>query len=135
MNAMNFPAAILQPPYFDPERPLAMDYGAIGGVIGHEISHSFDDQGAQFDAHGPPAQLVDARRTCEHFHASAVRLVEAVRRLPAVPRPGGERQADALGEHRRRGRPGRRVRRLPRVAGRPSGAGRRRACRATSSSS
>jgi predicted metalloendopeptidase len=52
MNAMNFPAAILQAPYFDPDRPLAMDYGAIGSVIGHEISHSFDDQGAHFDAEG-----------------------------------------------------------------------------------
>ena len=52
MNALNFPAAMLQPPYFDPSQPLAMDYGAIGAVIGHEISHSFDDQGALFDAHG-----------------------------------------------------------------------------------
>ncbi|MGE0395674.1 MAG: M13 family metallopeptidase [Kofleriaceae bacterium] len=52
MNAMNFPAAILQPPYFDPARPEVMDYGAIGAVIGHEISHSFDDQGALFDATG-----------------------------------------------------------------------------------
>jgi putative endopeptidase len=52
MNAMNFPAAILQPPYFDPQRPAVMDYGATGATIGHEISHSFDDQGAQFDATG-----------------------------------------------------------------------------------
>jgi predicted metalloendopeptidase len=52
MNALNFPAAILQPPYFDPGRPIVMDYGATGAVIGHEISHSFDDQGAQFDATG-----------------------------------------------------------------------------------
>jgi len=52
MNAMNFPAAILQPPYFDPNRPAVMDYGATGATIGHEISHSFDDQGAQFDATG-----------------------------------------------------------------------------------
>jgi len=52
MNAMNFPAGILQPPFFDPQRPLAMDYGAIGAVIGHEVSHSFDDQGALFDAEG-----------------------------------------------------------------------------------
>jgi len=52
MNAMNFPAAILQPPFFDPKRPAVMDYGAMGAVIGHEISHSFDDQGAQFDATG-----------------------------------------------------------------------------------
>jgi predicted metalloendopeptidase len=52
MNAINFPAAVLQPPYFDPNQPLVMDYGAIGATIGHEISHSFDDQGALFDAHG-----------------------------------------------------------------------------------
>jgi putative endopeptidase len=52
MNALNFPAAILQPPYFDPKRPIVMDYGATGAVIGHEISHSFDDQGALFDANG-----------------------------------------------------------------------------------
>ncbi|MEO8064441.1 MAG: M13 family metallopeptidase [Pseudomonadota bacterium] len=52
MNAMNFPAAILQPPYFDPKRPAVMDYGATGATIGHEISHSFDDQGALFDSTG-----------------------------------------------------------------------------------
>jgi len=52
MNAMNFPAAILQPPYFDPNRPGVMDYGSMGAIIGHEISHSFDDQGAQFDSTG-----------------------------------------------------------------------------------
>ena len=52
MNAMNFPAAILQPPYFDPKRLAVMDYGATGATIGHEISHSFDDQGAQFDSTG-----------------------------------------------------------------------------------
>jgi len=52
MNAMNFPAAILQPPYFDPNRPVVMDYGATGATIGHEISHSFDDQGALFDEFG-----------------------------------------------------------------------------------
>ena len=52
LNAMNFPAAILQPPYFDPQRPAAMDYGAMGAIIGHEVSHSFDNQGALFDSHG-----------------------------------------------------------------------------------
>ena len=52
MNALNFPAATLQPPYFDPDRDPVMDYGAIGATIGHEISHSFDDQGALFDASG-----------------------------------------------------------------------------------
>ncbi len=51
-NAINFPAATLQPPFFDPQASDAVNYGAIGAVIGHEISHSFDDQGAQFDAKG-----------------------------------------------------------------------------------
>lgn len=51
-NAINFPAAILQPPYFDPNASDAMNYGGIGATIGHEISHSFDDQGAQFDSQG-----------------------------------------------------------------------------------
>ena len=52
MNALNFPAAIMQPPFFDPNRPSAMDYGSMGSVIGHEISHSFDNTGADFDATG-----------------------------------------------------------------------------------
>ncbi len=51
-NTMNFPAAILQAPFFDGSRPEVMDYGAIGAVIGHEISHSFDNLGATFDADG-----------------------------------------------------------------------------------
>jgi endothelin-converting enzyme/putative endopeptidase len=52
LNALNFPAGILQAPYFDPNAPASVNYGAIGAVIGHEISHSFDDTGAQFDAVG-----------------------------------------------------------------------------------
>ncbi len=51
-NAMNFPAAILNPPFYYPGGDPVRNYGAIGTVIGHEISHSFDDQGAQFDADG-----------------------------------------------------------------------------------
>jgi putative endopeptidase len=51
-NALNFPAAILNPPFFDMDGEAVTNYGAIGSVIGHEISHSFDDQGAQFDASG-----------------------------------------------------------------------------------
>ena len=51
-NALNFPAAILQPPFFDAQASSAYNYGAMGAVIGHEISHSFDDQGSQFDAEG-----------------------------------------------------------------------------------
>lgn len=51
-NALNFPAAILQKPFFDPTADAAYNYGAIGAVIGHEISHSFDNNGAAFDATG-----------------------------------------------------------------------------------
>ncbi|RAK50725.1 M13 family metallopeptidase [Phenylobacterium deserti] len=51
-NSIIFPAAILEPTFFDPNADPAVNYGAIGGVIGHEISHGFDDTGAQFDAQG-----------------------------------------------------------------------------------
>jgi putative endopeptidase len=51
-NALNFPAAILQPPFYDPLAPAAANYGAIGTVIGHEISHTFDSEGAAFDSKG-----------------------------------------------------------------------------------
>jgi len=51
-NALNFPAAILQRPFFDPQADAAFNYGAIGSVIGHEISHSFDNNGALFDSTG-----------------------------------------------------------------------------------
>lgn len=52
LNEIVFPAAILQPPFFDPNADDAVNYGGIGAVIGHEISHGFDDQGSQFDAKG-----------------------------------------------------------------------------------
>ena len=51
-NEICFPAAILQPPFFDPNADDAVNYGGIGGVIGHEMSHGFDDQGSQFDKNG-----------------------------------------------------------------------------------
>ena len=51
-NALSFPAAILQPPFFDPLAPAAANYGAIGSVIGHEISHTFDTEGSAFDSKG-----------------------------------------------------------------------------------
>jgi putative endopeptidase len=51
-NEVVFPAAILQPPFFDPNADLAVNYGGIGGVIGHEMGHGFDDQGAKSDGHG-----------------------------------------------------------------------------------
>ncbi|MGI8700859.1 MAG: M13 family metallopeptidase [Nocardioidaceae bacterium] len=51
-NEICFPAAILQPPFFDPDADPALNYGGIGAVIGHEIGHGFDDQGAQYDGEG-----------------------------------------------------------------------------------
>jgi putative endopeptidase len=51
-NAIEFPAGILQPPFFDPYADPAVNFGAIGAIIGHEMGHNFDDQGSQFDAQG-----------------------------------------------------------------------------------
>jgi predicted metalloendopeptidase len=72
-NALNFPAAILQPPFFDPAGDDAHNYGSMGAIIGHEISHSFDDQGSQFDAHG---RLVNwwTKEDFEHFKAAGEAL-------------------------------------------------------------
>ncbi|HZM49171.1 MAG TPA: M13 family metallopeptidase, partial [Vicinamibacteria bacterium] len=103
MNAMNFPAAMLQPPYFDPSRPVAMDYGAIGAVIGHEISHSFDDSGALFDATGRFRNWwTDEDKA--HFDASSAQLVkqyDAYRPFPDLAVNGkltlGENIADVAG--------------------------------------
>ena len=52
LNSITFPAAILQPPFFDPKADPAVNYGAIGAVIGHELGHAFDDQGSRQDADG-----------------------------------------------------------------------------------
>ena len=73
-NALNFPAAILQPPFFDAGAPDAVNYGGIGSVIGHEISHSFDDQGAQFDAQGRLRDWWTAEDMA-HFKTSSAALV------------------------------------------------------------
>jgi putative endopeptidase len=103
MNAMNFPAAMLQPPYFDPDRPVAMDYGAIGAVIGHEISHSFDDLGSQFDEKGRLRNWWTAEDRA-HFEASGAQLVkqyDAYRPFPDLSVNGaltlGENIADVAG--------------------------------------
>jgi putative endopeptidase len=84
MNALNFPAAILQPPYFDPRRDPLLDYGAIGAVIGHEISHSFDDQGALFDADGRLRNWW-SKDDFAHFEAAGQRLAEQFDRYRPFP--------------------------------------------------
>ena len=68
MNEIVFPAAILQPPFFDADADDAVNYGAIGAVIGHEISHGFDDQGAQYDGDG---NLRDWWSKADHKNFSA----------------------------------------------------------------
>ena len=52
MNEIVFPAGILQPPFFDAKADDALNYGGIGAVIGHEMTHGFDDEGRQYDAQG-----------------------------------------------------------------------------------
>ncbi len=72
-NALNFPAGILQPPYFDASADNAHNYGSIGAVIGHEISHSFDDMGAQFDGEGRLANWWTTQ-DLDHFRAAGEAL-------------------------------------------------------------
>ena len=74
-NAINFPAAYLQPPFFDPNASAAYNYGAIGATIGHEISHSFDDQGSQFDAYGRMSNWWTPEDLA-HFRAASAQLVK-----------------------------------------------------------
>ena len=72
-NALSFPAAILQPPFFDPLAPDAVNYGAIGTVIGHEISHTFDTEGSAFDSKGRVRNWwTDA--DLKHFEQATARL-------------------------------------------------------------
>jgi putative endopeptidase len=85
-NEIVFPAAILQPPFFDPKADPAVNYGAIGGVIGHEITHGFDDQGRKSDGNG---MLRDwwAAGDAAKFEAQAAKLgaqYEAVK-FPQLP--------------------------------------------------
>lgn len=72
-NALNFPAAILQPPFFDPLAPAAANYGAIGAIIGHEISHTFDSEGSAFDSKGAVRNWW-TRADLEHFDAATAKL-------------------------------------------------------------
>ena len=102
-NEIVFPAGILQPPFFDPTAPRAWNYGAIGAVIGHEITHGFDDQGSRYDGRGnlrdwwtaDDARLFQARTRCiaDQFSGYAVAGGERVN----GPLVTGEATADLGG--------------------------------------
>jgi putative endopeptidase len=83
-NQIVFPAGILQPPFFDPALDDAVNYGAIGGVIGHEITHGFDDQGRRFDAEG---NLTDwwTPDDATRFRDRAQKVVEQYNQYQALP--------------------------------------------------
>jgi putative endopeptidase len=83
-NALNFPAAILEAPFFDPKADAASNYGSIGAVIGHEISHSFDNTGADFDADGRMANWWTPEDEA-HFKAAGQKLVEQYSAYEALP--------------------------------------------------
>jgi len=102
-NALNFPAAILEAPFFDPKADAAANYGSIGAVIGHEISHSFDNTGADFDADGRMANWWTPEDEA-HFKAAGQKLVaqySAYEPLPGLHLNGqqtlGENIADVSG--------------------------------------
>ncbi|HJU83840.1 MAG TPA: M13 family metallopeptidase [Holophagaceae bacterium] len=102
-NALNFPAAILEAPFFDPKADAAANYGSIGAIIGHEISHSFDNTGAEFDAEGRLSNWWTPEDQA-HFKAAAQRLAEqfsAYEPLPGLHVNGqqtlGENIADVSG--------------------------------------
>jgi len=102
-NSIIFPAAILQPPFFDPSADPAVNYGGIGAVIGHEIVHSFDDVGAQFDASGKLANWWTAE-DLTRFKAAGKALAaqyDAYRPFPDLAVNGeltlGENIADVAG--------------------------------------
>jgi membrane metallo-endopeptidase-like protein 1 len=63
LNSITFPAGILSPPYFDPSGPTSVNYGALGVVAGHELTHGYDDQGVQWDGVGKLTQWLDANST------------------------------------------------------------------------
>lgn len=102
-NEIVFPAAILQAPFFDPESSDAENYGGIGVVIGHEMTHGFDDQGSNFDANGNMVEWWTAEDKAA-FEAKTSKLVEqfdAVEVLPGLHANGtytlGENIADQGG--------------------------------------
>jgi putative endopeptidase len=89
LNEIVFPAAILQPPFFDPHADPAVNYGGIGGVIGHEISHGFDDQGSQYDASGALKNWW-TKEDAEKFKVATDKLVAQYDAYCPFPAAGGQ---------------------------------------------
>ncbi|GAB3346255.1 M13 family metallopeptidase [Lysobacter tyrosinilyticus] len=83
-NAMNFPAAILEKPFFDPKADPASNYGSIGAIIGHEISHGFDDTGAEFDAQGRLANWWTPE-DAKHFKEATKKLADQYSAYEPLP--------------------------------------------------
>ena len=98
-NEITFPAAILQPPFFDPNADDAVNYGGIGSIIGHEIGHGFDDQGRLYDATGALKRLVDQGRW-RGVHQAIGGPGGSVQRVRGPARSQGERPTHARREHR-----------------------------------
>jgi putative endopeptidase len=99
-NEIVFPAAILQPPFFDPNADPAINYGGIGGVIGHEISHGFDDQGRKSDGHGVLTDWWTAEDAAK-FKAQTARLdaqYSAFEPLPGAHVIGGLTMGENIGD-------------------------------------
>jgi len=97
LNEIVFPAAILQPPFFDANADDAVNYGGIGAVIGHEISHGFDDQGAQYDAKGALKNWWTTEDT-EKFKAATSKLVAQYSAYCPVPASAGKPAQCVKGE-------------------------------------
>ena len=117
MNEIVFPAAILQPPFFNMAADDAVNYGGIGAVIGHELSHGFDDKGSKYDGNGNLRQWWTDEDRAE-FEKRAAGLVSQYNEFEPVEGNFVNGKLDAWRKHWRLGRLERRVRSLSVVAGR-----------------
>ena len=133
-NEIVFPAAILQPPFFDPKADDAANYGGIGAVIGHEMTHGYDDQGSRF---GPSGNFENwwTPADAKGFASRTDKLVNQFSGYEAAARPEGQRQADPGRKHRRSRRSRHRLRRDEQSHRRHAGPEDRRPDAATSTSS
>jgi putative endopeptidase len=105
-NALDFPAAILQPPFFDPKATAAANYGVMGAVIGHEISHTFDNIGSAFDAQGRLRNWW-TKEDFAHFDAETTKLVaqyDAYKPFPDLSLNGKQTLPENLADVARTGR-------------------------------